>query len=211
MRFLLGFFALIAFPVWADGERAGDFDYYVLALSWSPNFCAQLLETDHPQCAAGKSFGFVLHGLWPQYEQGWPSNCKTSHGPPSRRDTASEAIIYGSSGSAWHQWRKHGTCSGLSASEYYQAARDAFASINRPAILREIDKAYRLPASVVEDAFLDANPNLGTNQVTITCKGQMIQEVRICMTKGFEPRQCGSDVIHDCTLTDAVFLPIPSN
>ena len=107
---------LLAAPAWAEGERAGDFDYYVLALSWTPSWCA--LEGDErnsPQCDPGQGYGFTLHGLWPQYEEGWPSFCPTSERPATRGETGAMVDIMGSSGLAWHQWRKHGTCTGLSA------------------------------------------------------------------------------------------------
>ena len=193
----------------AEGEPAGDFDYYVLSLSWSPTWCA--LEGDRrgsPQCDADKDFGWVLHGLWPQYERGWPSYCRTDARNPSRADTAAMAEIMGSSGSAWHQWNKHGRCSGLSSDDYYALAREAYGRVNRPDILRRVDKPIRLPASVIEDAFLEANPAWGADMVTITCKSRRIQEARICLTRDLKPRTCGADVIRDCSRTDALFDPI---
>lgn len=193
----------------ADGERPGDFDYYVLSLSWSPTWCA--LEGEQrgsPQCENDADFGWVLHGLWPQYEDGWPSYCPTRERNPSRRDTANMADIMGSSGSAWHQWNKHGKCSGLSSDDYYALSREAYRRITRPALLRQLDKAVRLPATVIEDAFLEDNPELSANQVTITCKAGRIQEARICLTRSLEPRACGRDVSRDCTLSDALFDPI---
>ena len=193
----------------AEGEPAGDFDYYVLSLSWSPTWCA--LEGDRrgsPQCDADKDFGWVLHGLWPQYERGWPSYCRTDARNPSRADTAAMADIMGSSGSAWHQWNKHGRCSGLSSDDYYALAREAYGRVNRPDILRRVDKSIRLPTSVIEDAFLEANPAWGADMVTITCKSRRIQEARICLTRDLKPRTCGADVIRDCSQTDALFDPI---
>ena len=193
----------------AEGEPAGDFDYYVLSLSWSPTWCA--LEGDRrgsPQCDADKDFGWVLHGLWPQYERGWPSYCRTDARNPSRADTAAMAEIMGSSGSAWHQWNKHGRCSGLSSDDYYALAREAYGRVNRPDILRRVDKSIRLPTSVIEDAFLEANPAWGADMVTITCKSRRIQEARICLTRDLKPRTCGADVIRDCSQTDALFDPI---
>ncbi|MDJ0637905.1 MAG: ribonuclease T2 [Paracoccaceae bacterium] len=208
MRFLMVLLAMSGMAR-ADGERAGDFDYYVLALSWSPTWCA--LEGDQrnsPQCEASKDFGWVLHGLWPQHENGWPSYCPTNARNPSRADTRDEADLFGSSGSAWHQWNKHGRCSGLTADDYYDLSREAFGSIVRPAVFRKLDKTVRLPASVIEDAFLEANPQLSADQVTITCKAGYIQEVRVCLTRELEPRDCGRDVRRDCTMDDALFDPI---
>ncbi len=198
-----------AAPALADGERPGDFDYYVLALSWSPTWCA--LEGDDrgsPQCDPDADFGWVLHGLWPQYEEGWPANCPTAERNPSRSDTEAMADIMGTSGLAWYQWQKHGRCSGLSAREYYSAARTAFESVNRPEIFRKLDRAVTLPAAVVEEAFLKDNPNLKPDMLTITCKAGRIQEARLCLTKDLDPRLCALDTVRDCRMTDALLDPI---
>lgn len=191
---------------WAEGERAGDFDYYVLSLSWSPNWCA--LEGDalrSPQCESDRKFGWILHGLWPQYETGWPSNCRTRFRDPSRADTAAMADIMGTSGLAWHQWKKHGRCSDLSADEYFATARRAYENVKRPAVFRALEKSVQLPASVVQDAFLQANPDWHADMVTITCKRNRIQEARICLTINLNLRDCGKDVVRDCTMQDAIF------
>jgi ribonuclease T2 len=114
------------------------------------------------------------------------------------------ADIMGSGGLAWHQWQKHGRCTGLSAQEYLALSRRAYGSVAIPPVFRTLDRDVTLPASVVEEAFLDANPGLAPDQITVTCKGDMIAEVRLCLTKDLEPRRCGADVIRDCRLQDAV-------
>ena len=193
----------------ADGERAGEFDYYVLALSWSPNWCA--LEGDakrSDQCHPRHDHGWILHGLWPQYDRGWPSYCRTTQAPPSRSMTKAMSDIMGTSGLAWHQWKKHGTCSGLSANAYYDLSREAYGLITRPAAFRKLDKPVTLPASLVEKAFLQANPRLKPDMLTVTCRDGHIQEVRVCLSKALVPTHCGPDVIRDCTLDSAHFAPV---
>lgn len=193
----------------SEGERAGAFDYYVLALSWSPNWCA--LEGDakgSDQCDARHDHGWILHGLWPQFHKGWPSYCRTAERPPSRSMTRDMADIMGSSGLAWHQWKKHGTCSGEAAADYYRLSREAYASITRPSVFRKLDRSVRLPARVVEDAFLKENSGIDADGLTVTCRDGHIQEVRICLSKSLAPVPCGADVIRDCTLDKAVFDPI---
>lgn len=193
----------------AEGEKAGEFDYYVLSLSWSPNWCA--LEGDarkSDQCHPRHDHGWVLHGLWPQYHRGWPSYCNTVEAPPSRSLTASMADIMGSPGLAWHQWKKHGTCTGLSAPAYFALAREAYGRVTRPAVFRKLDRAVELPASVVEDAFRKANPDLEPDGITITCKAGHIQEARICLSRSLDPVPCGRDVVKDCTLRRAHFAPV---
>jgi ribonuclease T2 len=200
---------LFAWPAWAEGERAGEFDYYVLALSWSPTWCA--IEGDarnSPQCDAGRGFGWILHGLWPQFETGWPSYCRGSERNPPRSMTRAMADITGTDGLAWHAWNKHGRCSGLSAADYYDASRDAYDAVNRPEVFRKLEDPVRIPAGLVEEAFIEANPALEPDMVTVTCKASRVQEVRICLDRDFAPRTCGADVIRDCTLDDALFAPV---
>ena len=208
-RVLLVLLMLLASRAWAEGERAGDFDYYVLALSWTPTWCA--LEGDDrnsPQCDAGQGHGFTLHGLWPQYEDGWPSFCPTAARPPSRAETGAMVDIMGSSGLAWHQWRKHGSCTGLSAQDYFRLSRLAYERVTRPDLLRRLDRPVRLPAQVIEDAFLEENPALTDEMLTVTCRAGRVQEVRLCLTRDLDPRACAPDVARDCTLQDALFEPM---
>ena len=197
--------ALLPAAVRADGEAAGDFDYYVMALSWSANWCAR--EGDgrgDPQCDAGRRLTFTLHGLWPQYEDGWPSYCRTVLRDPSRGETAAMADIMGGAGLAFYEWKKHGRCSGLPAADYFAASRAAYEAIVIPEIFADLDRDVQLPASVVEEAFLEANAGLARDQITITCTDGMIAEARICLTRDLEPRRCGDDVIRDCRMQDAV-------
>ncbi|MFY0621644.1 MAG: ribonuclease T2 [Pelagimonas sp.] len=191
----------------AEGDRAGEFDYYVMALSWSPNWCR--IEGDakkSPQCE--EDHGWILHGLWPQFHRGWPSYCNTPERQPSRTMTGEMADIMGTSGLAWHQWKKHGTCSGLSARDYFDLSREAYGRVTRPPVFRKLDKSVTLPASVVEDAFLKANPELDKDMLTITCRDGFINEARVCLSKDLEPVPCGSDVIRDCRMTNAKFDPL---
>jgi len=200
---------LIAAPALAEGERAGDFDYYVLSLSWTPSWCD--LEGDarnSGQCDAGKGFGFTLHGLWPQNEKGWPSYCRTTARDPARSLTNSMADITGSSGLAWYEWKKHGRCAGVSAQDYFDTARRAYDKINRPDVLRRLDKIIKLPASVIKAAFLESNPDMSADQITVTCKSGLIQEVRICLSKDLDLRSCSPEVARDCTLQNATVEPI---
>ena len=193
----------------AEGERAGDFDYYVLSLSWSSAWCA--LEGDarnDPQCDPGRGLTFVLHGLWPQYEDGWPSFCRTVERDPTRAETAAMADIMGGAGLAFYQWKKHGRCSGLSPVDYYRTAREAYQRVQIPDLFQDVSKRLDVPASVIEAAFLEANPGLSRDQITITCKDGRIEEARICLTPDLDFRRCGDDVIRDCRLSKAVLEPI---
>lgn len=201
--------AMLVATVLAAPVQAADFDYYVLALSWTPNWCAA--EGDarkDDRCRDGAGLGWGLHGLWPQNERGWPSYCRTTERDPTRAESAAMGRVMGSSGLAWHQWQKHGRCSGLSAQDYFLTSARAMAKVKLPEVFTRLDKAVKLPARVVEDAFLEANPTLTRDMVTVTCKDRAVQEVRVCLTRDLEPRRCGADVIRDCTLKDANMNPV---
>ena len=207
MKALALTFALLASPALAQ-DIAGRFDYYVLSLSWSPRWCrAEGDARDADQCDPGRRNSFVVHGLWPQYESGWPSYCRTTARDPSRSDSAAMEDVMGSAGLAWYQWKKHGRCSGLAAADYYDTARRAFATITQPPVFGQMDRRLQLPVEVVEAAFLESNPGLSRDQITITCADGHIQEARICLTKDLQPRRCGPDVIRDCRMRDAVMEP----
>jgi len=205
----LALWALAGGAAQAEGEKAGKFDYYVLSLSWSPNWCE--LEGDargSDQCDPRHDHGWTLHGLWPQFHRGWPTYCPTSVAPPTRRMSNEMTDIMGSAGLAWHQWKKHGTCAGLQATDYYALMREAYARVERPAIFRKLDKDVTLPASLIEEAFLKANPDLGKDMLTVTCRDGYIQEARICLSRDLSPVPCGRDVNRDCSLKDARFTPV---
>ena len=208
MRWLIGLMFMVT-AAQAQSDKPGVFDYYVLSLSWSPNWCAlEGKARQSPQCDADADFGWVLHGLWPQFHRGWPSFCQSSERPPSRAMTRDMADIMGTSGLAWHQWKKHGSCSGLSPASYYDLSRQAYGRITRPEVFRKLTKDVRLPARVVEEAFLKDNPDLEPDMLTVTCRDGHIQEVRICLSKTLDPVPCGRDVVRDCTLDDAMFEAI---
>lgn len=201
--------ALIAAPALAEGEQAGEFDYYVLALSWTPTWCA--LEGDarvSDQCDPDQGFGWTLHGLWPQYINGWPSFCRTRERDPSRGQTGAMADIMGSGGLAWHQWKKHGRCSGLSSSDYFDASRRAYDAVIRPDLLRSLDQTVRINPSVIEAAFLEKNNDLRADGLTVTCRSGYIQEVRICLSKDLDPLPCTGSVARDCSLPSQQFDPM---
>lgn len=209
MKAVLLLLLALALPAHAEGERAGDFDYFVMALTWSPNWCALEGDArDDDQCDARHAYGFTLHGLWPQYESGYPSGCRSAERDPSRAETGSMTDIMGSGGLAWYQWKKHGRCTGLTARDYFATARRAYGSVTLPDVFQRLNRSITLPAAVVEDAFVEANPALPRDAITITCEAGMIQEVRLCLTKDLSPRRCGDDVIRDCRIKDAVMAPV---
>jgi ribonuclease T2 len=199
--FSLGFALVAAAPA----ARAQPFDYYVLALTWTPSWCAAEGYPRDGQCDPARGLGFSLHGLWPQFEEGWPEDCPSGEADPSRRETAAMADVMGSGSLAWHQWKKHGRCAGLPAREYFGLARRAYGALDLPR-----PEAGRATAAAVEAAVLDANPALGADGVVVTCRDGRIGEVRICLTPELAPRDCAPDVLADaCRQRGPQAMPAP--
>lgn len=198
---------LLARPAAADAP--GEFAYYVLALSWSPAWC--LAEGDArgaAQCAPERDTGFILHGLWPQHADGWPEYCPTDARDPTPAEAAAMADIMASDGLARHAWRKHGRCSGLGPSDYYALSRRAYRAIRRPAILRRVDEAVRLAPQAIAEAFLETNPALSPESMTVTCRDGLFREVRVCLAKDLAPRRCTGPAARGCPVAEMLFPPV---
>ncbi len=189
-------FVVIALGLWlwpwsVAADRPGAFDYYVLALSWQPSWCAREGDgRDAATCAPGSGSTFTVHGLWPQYEDGWPEFCRTTARDPTRRETAAMADLMGSGGLAWYQWRKHGRCSGLDGPAYLRATRQAAAAVRTPPGFARIEETVRLDPALVARAFLAANPRLNPDGIIVTCRNGLLHEVRVCLDRTLHPRAC---------------------
>lgn len=188
----------------------GQFDFYVLALSWSPSYCEAVHErapnrAPDPQCG-GRPFAFVVHGLWPQYERGFPSYCQV---PAPRLD---RAVVGGaldmmpSPRLVFHEWDRHGTCSGLSPNAYFEAMRKARAVVKIPPGFIELDKPITVKPAEVADAFVDANPGLSRAGLAVTCDSKRLSEVRLCLNRDFSFRDC-PDVARRACKRDSVAMP----
>jgi ribonuclease T2 len=167
------------------------FDFYVLALSWSPSYCEiKGSGADAEQCG-GKPLGFTVHGLWPQYERGFPEDCAIGQpGGVSREILRKIDTVLPADGLARHQWRKHGTCSGLDQEAYFRTLYDAFSKISIPGEYRRIDQARTTSPKRVEADFMAANPGIPANGFAPVCNDGYLTEVRICMTKELVFRAC---------------------
>jgi len=203
-------FAALTQPAAAQ-DRAGEFDHYLLALSWIPAYCADDGdERRDPRCDDGSIIGWAVHGLWPQHRGGdWPEYCNTSQRSPSRRETTDEADLFGTSGSAWHQWNKHGRCTGLSARNYYLLVEEAVSRVDLPEVFEGITRELRVDPDVVEAAFIEANPDLNRDMMVTTCAQGDLVELRVCMTRDLEPRICDAATVQrECRLSAATLLPL---
>lgn len=179
----------------AQARDDSRFDYYLLSLSWSPTYCL-LHRDDREQCTKG--YGFVLHGLWPQYERGgYPHDCPTSQNlsADARRKAAE---IFPSARLIAHEWFKHGSCAGLAARDYFDQADKAFTQTKIPPSLEAPRSALFLSATAIVDAFAGANPSVPHDSYRLACRGQELVEVRICLSKDLKGRACGADVENTC-------------
>jgi ribonuclease T2 len=175
-------------------ERAGGFDFYVLSLSWSPTYCVDKGESADPaQCAARRPFAFVVHGLWPQNEKGYPEFCDAAPGARAGPDSdlvKSMLDIAPSPDLVRHEWTKHGTCSGLNAEDYFAVTRRARAAVAIPEDWRRADKLRATSPDALETAFLDANPGMKPDGIAVVCSGRRLGEIRVCLTKSLAFRGC---------------------
>ncbi len=192
--------------------RAGVFDYYVLSLSWSPTYCASRAgRNDRQQCGRGRSYDLVVHGLWPQYTRGWPEKCRTGerYVPERRIDTMLD--IMPSKRLVIHEWRKHGTCSGLSQQRYFQATRDLFERIRKPArYITPRNPIVTTPEQLARD-FLSTNRWLKRDGISIQCGNRRdrarLREIRICFSRDLKPRACGENERRRCRARELVMPP----
>jgi ribonuclease T2 len=165
------------------GGVPGQFDFYVLALSWSPNFCATTGDSrGSAQCENGRKLGFVTHGLWPQYEHGYPSGCAGAREAP-RYVVDGTGDLYPDRGLARHEWRIHGTCSGLNPTAYFDAVKRARALVTIPDPLVDLAGPGQTTPQNLERAFTAVNPGLRPDMMAVTCRSSALQEVRICLDK----------------------------
>lgn len=166
------------------GSASGNFDFFVLALSWSPGFCSTGGARKAPtQCAAGRDLGFVVHGLWPQFTHGYPSDCGPVGRRPSRQALETVRDLYPDEGLARHEWSKHGTCSGKSPTDYFGDVRRARAGVTIPDELRAPHQDQTWVPIDLARAFASANPGLRPDAMAVTCKEAILEEVRICLAK----------------------------
>lgn len=207
---LVALLSVLAFPAWGQKSGTpGQFDHYVLALSWSPTYCAgRAGRQDAEQCGGAKSYGFVVHGLWPQYAQtGYPVECAAQpQAVPD--DVAAAALAFMPSRKLVdHQWKRHGTCDGSTPAQYFAKTRDAFAAIKVPAEFVAPKGPLTLSPEQVEALFAAANPGLSPQRMAVVCRGHHAAELRVCLTKEMAFTDCAKSVRDRCA-GQALFPPV---
>ena len=183
----------------------GQYDYYVMALSWSPTFCETHAD-EEDQCGH-KGYGFVLHGLWPQYENGGgPQRCARDTEPD--RNTVAETLAFmPSKRLITHEWHTHGACTGLDPAGYFKAADRAFASLHVPPELKAPQSALQLNADDLRAALKRANPELRDDMLSLHCSQGELVEVRVCLDKNLALRSCGGRMRTGCPVSAPFNIP----
>ena len=188
----------------------GQFDFYVLSLSWSPSFCETAEDRTggrarDRQCS-GRPFAFVVHGFWPQYERGFPSDCQVPAPRLARAIVDDMLDIMPRPRLVFHEWDRHGTCSGLSPKAYFGLVRAAWAAVKVPLDYVQVDQPISVTPGQVAGAFLKANPQLARDAINVSCDGRRLTEVRICLTKELTFRSCPQMARYSCR-RDKVVMP----
>lgn len=164
---------------------AHGFDYYLLNLSWSPEFCYS--HANAPEC--GRHAAFVLHGLWPQNTDGsYPQHCGDAPGPSQ---PSQYSDIYPDAGLLEHEWRTHGTCSGLSPDDFFTTARTAFQSFNVPPKLANLNSQISLPPDQILSLVRESNPSIPPESLVLSCGNNYLTAVEVCLDKQLHPIACG--------------------
>lgn len=171
------------------------FDYWVLALSWSPQYCASNGSPDELQCT--RAYHFVVHGLWPQYEVGYPKDCGRVPGVPDELVDRMLPLMP-SARLIEHEWRKHGACSGLDVREYFLQTERARRRVTIPTAYESPGEPIRTDAREIERRFIEANAGLTPDGIALSCSGRWLSEARICLDPQFGFRACGRDVRDRC-------------
>jgi ribonuclease T2 len=190
-------------------HQPGRFDFYVLALSWSPSFCQDTAERgreSREQCGLGRPYAFVVHGLWPQYENGFPKSCQVPAPRLNREIMNSMLDLMPAPRLVYHEWDSHGTCSGLNAQAYFNLVRKAREAVKIPEDYVAVKTATTVTPDEVEEAFVKANPGLARSGIAVTCGGTRLSEVRICMTKDLRFRNC-AEIDRRACRRDKLLMP----
>ena len=190
----------------------GEFDFYVLSLSWSPSFCAAAAErgggrSDGMQCGA-RPFSFVVHGLWPQYEKGFPEYCLQPSPRLYHGIMESMLDLMPAPRLIFNEWDRHGTCSGLSPNAYFENVRKARAAVKIPDAYIAPSAPLTVTPDEVEEAFVQANPGLSRDGIAVTCRSRRLGEGRICLGKDLRFRACPDIDARACRRDELVMPPV---
>jgi ribonuclease T2 len=206
---LCGAVSLEAQPSRQQGQNAGAFSYYMLVLSYAPDFCAEPGGDKEPQeCGAGRHIGFVVHGLWPQSNTGrGPENCGSTN--PVAQEIISATLSYIPTESLiQHEWKAHGSCSGLDAAPYFALVRKARDSITIPDELNQPSQRIQFSQSDIQAKMATANKSFTRDAFRASCyRDNNLQEVRVCLSLDLSPRTCTASA-GQCSANTVILQPV---
>jgi ribonuclease T2 len=210
------FVALLLAPIAATAQdqrqdTPGQFDFYVLSLSWSPSFCAAAAERGtgraaNAQCGV-RPYSFVVHGLWPQYDKGFPEYCQLPAPRLDRSIVASMLDLMPASHLIFNEWDRHGTCSGQTPRAYFETVRKARATVKIPPDYNDVQEPLSVTPPDVEDAFIKDKPGLSPRAIAIGCARKRLTEVRLCLSKDLQFRDCPGIAKRSCRRDQLVMPP----
>lgn len=157
---------------------------YTLAVSWSPGYChaRQASPRDAFQCGpASETFGFVLHGLWPDGPgETWPQYCRPARLVPEPViremlcDTPSVQLIQ-------HEWAKHGTCMSPGPKAYFAKASGLYRALRFPD-MATLAARDGLTTGALAAAMAAANPGMPASAVRVTtARDGWLDELWLCL------------------------------
>ena len=161
-----GLLVLLLSSLAGFAAEPGKFDYYLLSMSWSPDFCAG--HSGEQECGGTRKYGFVVHGLWPQFERGFPGQCP-GPGFDTPQVPASLLEVMPSSSLQRHEWSRHGVCSGLRQEEYFQTVERAFRKVAIPEPYRQPIQKVEVAPRQVRENFEKANPSFPRGSFVLQC------------------------------------------
>jgi ribonuclease T2 len=177
----------------------GKFDFYLMNLSWAPEFCS--IQGTSPECATHP--GFIMHGLWPQNNDGsYPVNCSHEAGPAHPEQnldiTPDLALLQ-------HEWEKHGTCSALGPQRFFAAEHQAFHSLNIPPQIADVDREISMTPNDILGLFFKANPVFPPGSILLSCGRNHLTAIEACFSKDLKPIACQS--LRSCRANSVIITP----
>jgi ribonuclease T2 len=179
--------ATLPFAPSAIAQHKGDpgkFDFYLMNLSWSPEFCS--IEGTSPECAAHP--GFILHGLWTQNNDGtYPVFCSED---PAPANLAQNLDITPDLALLQHEWAKHGTCSGVGPQRFFAMEHQAFHLLKIPPQFAGLDHEISLTPDAILTLFAEANPDFPRGSILLSCGRNHLTAIEACFSKDLHPIAC---------------------
>jgi ribonuclease T2 len=149
-----------------------------------------------------------VHGLWPQYDRGFPEFCQVPAPRLNRNIVSGMLDLMPAPNLIFHEWDRHGTCSGLSASAYFETVRKARAVVKIPPQFLELQAPLTVTPAEVEDAFIKANPGLKPEGISISCGSRRLDDVKICLSRDLQFRDCEELERRSCRRDKLVMPPV---